>query len=264
MRQVAEDSEHREEHDAGRGHERRAGGAPTLARQGPVGAEPGEDSGDERHDKEGHPGSSRLLDQRHQCPPQLVEGRRPPEAHQQEQQPDAPEPQHQPAPVPRAGAQQRERHDGEPQVLRVQLERVRAPVRFTRTDEVLEEKLEDMIPRDRERHRAFEPAVSLRPGRERNVFEERHDLDRGDSESEQHRGEGEPEPAEARPMARARLAPPLVPECEIEREQPRRDQQVVRELEVAEQRQRHGRGEKGVPRPASLPQGEDQGETGER
>src|SRR5437660_1103037 len=44
-----------------------------------------------------------------------------------------------------------EDHDGQAEVLRVKLERVRAPVRIPRTaHEVLEEELRDMVPRDGE------------------------------------------------------------------------------------------------------------------
>src|SRR2546425_8373673 len=114
----------------------------------------------------------------------------------------------------------------------MQLERVRAPIRLTRTDEVLEEELEHVIPRDGERDRAGEAAVPLRPRRERNVFEERHDLDRRDAEAEEYRGEGESEAAHPHSMLRARVAALL--EREIQREQSRRDQEVVGELEVAE------------------------------
>src|SRR5207244_201349 len=109
----------------------------------------------------------------------------------------------------------------------MQLERVRAPIRLTRTDEVLEEELEHVIPRDGERDRAGEAAVPLRPRRERNVFEERHDLDRGDAEAEEHRGEGEPEAAQAHSIPRARII--HVSEREVQGEQSYADQEGVGE-----------------------------------
>src|SRR5881392_845066 len=86
----------------------------------------------ERHDEEHHARGARLAHVRHDTPPELVEWCRLAERDQQEQDADPTRPPHQ-APAFRVRAagesQDRERDHRQPEVLRVQLQRIRAPVR---------------------------------------------------------------------------------------------------------------------------------------
>src|SRR2546422_6783950 len=98
---------------------------------------------------------------------------------------------------------------------RMQLDRVRAPVRLARAHEVLEKELGDVVPRDGERGGALESVIALRAGGERDVFEEGQNLNRGDPEPDQDGHEGQPEPPHALPCP----AIPRLLEREVEREQ---------------------------------------------
>src|SRR5438445_13735334 len=106
---------------------------------------------DERDHVERHAWGPGLLDQRHECPPHPVKRRGGAEADEQKQQTDAAEPEDLPPALGRRDTQRGEDHDRQAEVLRVKLERVRAPVRVPRTaHEVLEEELRDMVPWDGE------------------------------------------------------------------------------------------------------------------
>src|SRR6185437_4137260 len=138
----------------------------------------------------------------------------------------------------------------------MQLERVRAPICVPRAHEVLEEELENVVPRDRERGGTLESVVALRARRERDVLEEWQDLYGGDPEADQHGREREPEPQHA-------LASPAVTrllEREVEREQSGGDERVVRELEVTQQGEPGRRGQQRVALPAAVTQRQHQGQ----
>ena len=75
-------------------------------------------------------------------------------------------------------------------------QRVRAPVGLAGPDEVLEEELEHVIPRDGVRGRSLEPVIALRAWREGNVADEREHLDRRQTEGQDHCREREPQAPE--------------------------------------------------------------------
>src|SRR5437879_13475875 len=87
-----------------------------------------------------------------------------------------------------------------------------------------------MAPRDRVGGRAGKAVVALCAGRERDVLDERQQLDRREAEAEQHRPERQREPCD--PSRRVILT---LFQGQVQGEQPRGDQQVVGDLEVAEQ-----------------------------
>ncbi len=104
-----------------------------------------------------------------------------------------------------------------------------------------------MRPRHRVRRRGLEGAdapdvIALGARRERDVLDERQDLDHGQAVAEGHGGQREAEPRQAR----VALARRVGIERQVECEQPRRDEHVIRHLEVAQQRERHGDGEQAV------------------
>ncbi len=84
----------------------------------------------ESHDVQRHSRGAHLLHEGHHAPPQAVEGRAGAKADQEEQQRDPPEPQHQPAPPRRGGAERGQRHYREAEVLRVEFSWIRRPVRL--------------------------------------------------------------------------------------------------------------------------------------
>src|SRR5207247_10162375 len=87
-----------------------------------------------------------------------------------------------------------EHHHGEPEILRMQLARVRAPVGLARAYEALEEEFRYVVPRDCVRRRAFETRLALCTRGEGDVLEKRHDLDGRDPEPDEHGDERKAEP----------------------------------------------------------------------
>ena len=102
--------------------------------------------------------------------------------------------------------------------------------------------------------------VALGARGERDVLEERQDLNRGDAEADQHGRERQPESQHALPSP----AVPRLLEREVEREQSGGDERVVRQLEMAEQSQRGRGGEQHVAGPAALAQREHEREQHQR
>src|SRR5205085_3509940 len=152
----------------------------------------------------------------HERPPHPVERRGGAETNEQEQEPNPAQPQDLPPALGHRDAQRGEDYHGQAEVLRMEFELVRAPVRVPRpAHEVLEEELRDMVPRDGERSRPLESVVALRPGRERDVLEERQDLNRRDPEADQHGRERE---AETQDALSSRAVTRLL-DREVEREQ---------------------------------------------
>src|SRR5207302_6778830 len=171
---------------------------PTLLALEPLSAQPGEQRHDERDDKERHSRRARLLDHRHERPPELVERRAGSQTYQEEEQADAADPQREPAPVLRRRAKHRECDDWKSEVLRVKLETVLSPIGSGPgiADKILHEELKDMAPRDRVGGRAGKAVVALCAGRERDVLDERQQLYRREAEAERHRPERQREPCD--------------------------------------------------------------------
>ena len=183
----------------------------------------------------------------------MVEWRRAAERDQQEQQPDAAQPPHQ-ASTPIAESENRERDYRKTEVFGVELERVGSPVtaaeRIAR--ETGYEELRDMVPRYAVRGR---PGVTHRVAagawRVRDVLEEREQLRHPQTEARDNRGERQREPLEARSQRLGRR----FPKRQVQRKQPRRDQQIVRRLHVwAQQTQPHRDGQEWIAPPAPVPQ----------
>ena len=145
----------------------------------------------------------------------------------------------------------------------MQLEGIRSPIRVRPAfpGESGDHKSRHVIPRNSVRRGVLERAgVRDRARRVRDVLEERQDLRHGDAKTHDDRCEHKAEPCESRCQQFVRW----LAECEIEREQRRGDEEIVRRLHVrTEQAQRHGDCHQRIPPRPPIAQRGKEGETRE-
>ena len=154
-----------------------------------VHTERGEDRRAERHDEEDHAGRAGLLHVRHDGPPQMVERRRRPQRDQEKQRADPGGPPYKPA-APISQSENRERDDRKPEVLGMQFERIRAPIRLEGSaGEAGDDELGDVVPGDAVRRRSLiTNCIPPCPGRVGDVLNKGQDLWHRDAEADNDRG----------------------------------------------------------------------------
>jgi len=159
-------------------------------------ADPGKPGDGERDHKQGHARRAGRFNERDDAPPESEKRCGTPHRDQQEQDGDARNPVDLAPPFPIEGAKPRQRQDREPEVLGVQLDAVRSPVRTIETlpGEMAQEQLRHVLPREGVGGRPGEIVGHLRVARRpRDIRVEREILDCGQPHPNPHRQEGKTE-----------------------------------------------------------------------
>ena len=118
-------------------------------------------------------------------------------------------------------------------------------------DKIGEKEFRNMVPGDCPARGSRIAAVRLGAGRVWDVREERQQLHRREAEPDHHGGERHSQAAQHGPN---RVCPRSIPERQVERKDRDGDAEVVRQLEMSQDREAHGEGEQRIAQPAFVPE----------